>query len=144
MIYVLGILDRKFVKIGFTAEPSPHRRIAELQCGSPFELKYLLGCAGTLLQEQSIHSALTFAFARIRVPMPPNEWYPGKLPFMGEFLDALRLGVGPALAYADSYNDNVRRPRPGTSYDPHLRWATPADDRSDQFRARQRAAWKRR
>ena len=87
MIYVAEILDSKFIKVGFAAG-EVKRRISELQTGCPFEIKILLEVEGTLRQEQSLHSALTKAFGRIRIPCPPNEWYPGKHPFIQRFLDA--------------------------------------------------------
>lgn len=98
MIYALKILDQKFVKIGFT-ESCVQRRIAELQTGNPFEISELFNVPGNLLQEQKMHALLKDAFRITRIPIPPNEWYPGKHPFFRGFLDALQAGADQGVVY---------------------------------------------
>ena len=110
MIYALSILDKKFIKIGYTGQDDVQSRIAELQTGCPYELRVVMLADGTLRQEQSLHGALRTAFTRIRVPMPPNEWYPGRMPFMLGLLDSMRFGVNQAIAHAEKYNRSVRQP----------------------------------
>jgi hypothetical protein len=109
MIYAVEILDRKFVKIGFSANEDVAMRIASLQTGCPFEIKPILTTFGSLLQEQALHASLLVAFNRIRVPVPPNEWYPGLHPFMKEFVEYLRYGPDAALALAEHKNPAVRQ-----------------------------------
>lgn len=109
MIYVATMQGGKFVKIGFTADDTTRRRFASMQTATPFQIDELFTVAGSLRQEQAIHAALKVAFHRIRVPIPGNEWYPGRLPFMQKFLDALRLGPVSAMAVADAYNPSVRQ-----------------------------------
>lgn len=125
MIYALEILDRKFVKVGFSDNEDPSVRISALQTGCPFEIKPILTTYGTLKQEQSLHAALTVAIGRIRIPMPPNEWYPGKIAFMRGFLEYLKYGPDAGLAFAENYNPAVKQPgKKGarTSYEPVIKW----------------------
>lgn len=124
MIYAAEILDNKFVKIGFSDGPDASRRIASLQTGCPFQIKPLFVIPGTLRQEQSLHAALSVAFGRIRIPMPPNEWYPGRNPFFAEFLANLRLGFDVGLAHAEKFNPSVRQSGQAgaRSTEPNIKW----------------------
>lgn len=125
MIYAVEIMDGKYVKVGFSKDENPEKRIAQLQTGNPFEIKLLFTTYGTLIQEQTIHSALTTGFGRIRIAMPPNEWYPGKNPFFQKFLDYLKFGPDAGLAYLDNYNPATKQPGQKdnkTSYEPNIRW----------------------
>lgn len=122
MIYVLEILDKKFVKVGFA--DNVESRIAQLQTGNPFEVKKIFAIEGTLKQEQALHGALQKAFARIRIPMPPNEWYPGLNPFMTEFMENLKYGFDFGLTYAEKYNSSVRQgsTKRDTDLKPNIKW----------------------
>lgn len=125
MIYAVHVLDSKFVKIGFTKSTNIHERIAALQTGCPYEINLLFAVEGTIMQEQTLHKALFDALTRIRIPMPPNEWYAGRGHFMQSFLDELQFGVNNAIAFCDSYNQNVKQPRKGeTSVEPNVKWPT--------------------
>lgn len=110
MIYVAQILDGAFIKVGFSKEEMPDRRISELQTGCPYQITVIFTTNGTLIQEQELHKTLKKAFGRVRIPMPPNEWYPGKNPFFQGFLEYLKYGVDAGLAYLDNYNPCVKRP----------------------------------
>lgn len=109
MIYAIEILDSKFIKIGYSKDEDATRRISELQTGNPYELKLLFTTYGTLIQEQALHSALKVAFGRIRIPMPPNEWYPGKNPFFQGFIEYLKYGPDAGLAYLENYNPALKQ-----------------------------------
>ena len=125
VIYAVEIMDSKFVKIGYSNDEDPGRRLAELQTGNPFEIKLLFTTYGTLMQERALHSSLAVAFGRVRIPMPPNEWYPGKNAFFQGFLEYLKYGPDAGLAYAENYNPNVKQP--GKNKDevkPNIRWPT--------------------
>ena len=125
MIYVVQIQNNKFVKVGFSSDEDPARRVSELQTGNPYEIKVLFTTYGTLKQEQALHTALRTAFGRIRVPMPPNEWYPGKHPFMEGFLEYLKYGPDAGLAYLDNYDPAVKQPgkkKDKTSTEPNIKW----------------------
>lgn len=111
MIYAIHILDQKFVKIGFT-RGGVTGRISSLQTGSPFEICLLEVVEGTLLQEQEVHKALTEMFSRAHIPMPPNEWYPGRNPPMQEFLAALPYGLDAALHVLDVRSSTVKQHSP--------------------------------
>lgn len=127
MIYAVHILEQKFIKVGFTKDEEPDRRVAELQTGNPFEIQVLFTTYGTLMQEQALHSALKVAFGRIRIPMPPNEWYPGRNPFFQGFLEYLKYGPDAGLAYLDNYNPAVKQPgskKHKTSTEPNIKWPT--------------------
>ena len=127
MIYVVQIMNGKYVKVGFSKDERPERRIAELQTGNPFEITLRFTTSGTLMQERALHSALTVAFGRIRVPMPPNEWYPGNHPFMRGFLEYLKYGPDAGLAYAENYNPAVKQSgqkEDRTSIEPNIKWPT--------------------
>lgn len=125
MIYVCSIQEGQWVKIGYHAGDDANDRIAALQTGSPYLISLEFMVDGTLLQEQTLHALLRDAFTRIRVPMPPNEWYPGRPPFMVDFLGWLRLGVQPAVTKAESMS--LRAKHGGASHPPivapNLRWA---------------------
>ena len=122
MIYVASILDGKFVKVGFCKDDDPSVRIAQLQTGNPFKINLVFCVPGTLIQEQAIHSSLRVAFSRIRVPMPPNEWYPGHH-FMREFMKELVLGANVGLAFSEAYNPSVRQfGAKECGQEPNIRW----------------------
>jgi hypothetical protein len=123
VIYVANILDEKFIKVGFAEDVT--KRIAALQTGNPFKINLTFAVEGTLRQEQSIHAALTTAFGRVRIPCPPNEWYPGRHPITRQFMESLRFGALQGLAFAESYNPAVRQPgkKKGGHYEPVLRWS---------------------
>lgn len=123
MIYAVQIINEKFIKIGFSNNDDASERIASLQTGNPYEIKLLFTTFGTLSQEQELHRALTAAFTRIRVPIPPNEWYPGKVPVFQEFLRYLKYGPNAGMAFLDQYNQSVKQPGHGkTSLLPVIRW----------------------
>lgn len=119
------MLDGKFVKVGFSSSETTKQRIAALQTGCPFEITEVFTVPGTLMQEQSIHAALGVAFTRIRIPIPPNEWYPGLNPFFMGFLEALKFGANQGISFAEKYNQNVKQPSkkrgPLTT---NIRWPT--------------------
>jgi hypothetical protein len=127
MIYAVEILDMKFVKIGFSASDDIMVRIAELQTGCPYEIRPVFATYGTLRQELALHDSLLTAFGRVRIPMPPNEWYPGRNPFFVKFLDNLRFGPDMGLAFAEKYNPAIKQPSPRvgkTNVNPNIRWPT--------------------
>lgn len=103
VIYAVQILRQQYVKIGYSSNDDVQKRIAELQTGSPFQITPLFTTEGTLRQEQAIHSVLRAVFAQVFVPMPPNEWYPGRNPVFERFLRELRQGgANHALAHGES------------------------------------------
>ena len=108
MIYVAAIMNGRYVKIGYCRDGTHERRIAALQTGNPFEIVYLFGIEGTLIQEQELHKALRIALGRIRLPMPPNEWYLSRHPFFKGFMEYLKYGAPAGMAYLDNYNPTVR------------------------------------
>lgn len=123
MIYAVHILDRKFVKIGFTASDDVQERISQLQTGNPYFIEPILTVDGSLIQEKELHKTLVKAFTRIRIPIPPNEWYPGKNPFFKGFLDHLKHGANTGLMYLDQYDQSVKQPGKNmTSLEPNLKW----------------------
>lgn len=125
MIYVVEILDQKFIKIGFSKENESARRIAELQTGSPFKINEVFIIDGTLRQEQAIHASMNVAMARCGLPHPPNEWYPGRNPFVQDFIQHLRMGANQGIAFAERYNSSVRQPsvsRGGIDRAPNFKW----------------------
>lgn len=123
MIYVMEILEQKFVKVGFSASESTKNRIAELQTGCPFEIKELFTVDGTIKQEQSLHAAITVAMCRCGLPMPPNEWYPGRNPVMQNILKHLRMGANEGILFAESYNSNVKQPSSVKGpREPNIKW----------------------
>ncbi len=127
MIYAVQILDNKFVKIGYSGDEDATKRIAQLQTGSPFEIKLLFTTYGSLQQEQSLHAALKVAFGRIRIPMPPNEWYPGKNPFFTGFLEYLKYGPDAGLAYLENYNPAIKQGSTKEGKEdvsPNIKWPT--------------------
>lgn len=110
MIYVAEILDGKFVKIGFCADESPQKRLAQLQTGNPYQINLVFAVVGTLRQEQALHSALRVAFDRIFIKTPGNEWYPGRHPFMRNIIAQLGTGgANAAIAFAERYNPAVKQ-----------------------------------
>lgn len=128
MIYVATILNNQFVKIGFTSEDDANNRISSLQTGNPFKINVLFTIQGSISQEQEMHKALYKAFTRIRIPMPPNEWYPGKNFFMQEFLENLVFGFDFGIAYLDKYDSNVKQPSPKReSISVNYKWPNKAD-----------------
>ena len=114
MIYAIHILDQKFVKIGFTDATDISRRMAELQTGCPFELRMLACMPGNLPQEKRLHALLKDAFITIRVPVPPNEWYPGRNQMFQEFLRQLIVGVDQAVLFLDARIDHRGQATPST------------------------------
>lgn len=109
MIYAVEICNKKFVKIGYSANDDLSVRIAGLQTGCPYEIRPILSTFGTLRQEKSLHSSLLVAFHRIRIEIPPNEWYPGRHPFMQEVVEYLRYGPLAALALIENKNPAVKQ-----------------------------------
>lgn len=109
MIYVAEIQQGRFRKIGFCSDENPEFRIAQLQTGCPYQITLLFAVEGTLRQEKSIHAALEKAFARNGIPVPPNEWYPGKHQFFVDFLGALKFGANQGIAWAEKYNPAVKQ-----------------------------------
>lgn len=130
MIYAVEILDKKFVKIGFSANEDIRERIGALQTGCPFEIKEIFTTFGTLRQEKSLHAELSIAFGRIRIPMPPNEWYPGRNPFFTKFLEYLKYGPDAGLALLQNYAPEVRQPgkKGGGVVAPNIRWPSLKQD----------------
>lgn len=125
MIYVVQILDGKFAKVGFSSSETTKQRITALQTGCPFEITEVLTVTGTLIQEQSIHAALGVAFTRIRIPIPPNEWYPALNPFFKSFIEALKFGANQGISFAEKYNQNVKQPSiKRADLKPNMRWPT--------------------
>lgn len=115
MIYVIGILENRYVKIGFCKDESPDKRIAALQTGNPFELQLIACVPGTLRQEQSLHAALNEAFGRSGIAVPPNEWYPGNNKFMKVIIEAVKFGPNYAISVADEYvPSRLRHGKEGT------------------------------
>jgi hypothetical protein len=101
---------------------------------------------GTLRQEKTIHEALTQHFGRIHIPCPPNEWYPGKLPFMQNFIAELRISVSGAIAFADKCSIGNKHwfggivgnpPRPPNDV-PVLCWPKTKTEKKREKRARER------
>ncbi|NWF45388.1 GIY-YIG nuclease family protein [Hydrogenophaga sp. D2P1] len=140
MIYAVHILNSQYVKIGYSGNPDVSKRISELQTGSPFEIKPLFTVDGTLRQEQAIHSVLREVFTQVFVPMPPNEWYPGRMPAFQKFLMELRTGgAANALAHGELYTplQAEKGVRPGSD-DRHnlkvrFKWAKKAESASVQL-----------
>lgn len=124
MIYALEIADRLFVKIGFCVAEDAQKRIAALQTGNPFEIKLIGLTNGTLMQERALHSSLKMAFARLRIPMPPNEWYPGRVQFMRDIVEAMPLGANQMLALSESFSPTMdmgsKKKCPDLT--PNIRW----------------------
>ncbi len=123
MIYIASIQSQKFIKVGYA--DNVQRRLGELQAGCPYQITALAICDGTLRQELSLHAALRQAFGRIRIPMPPNEWYPGKHPIMRGFTEEIRLyGFAAGYSFVERFNPSIKQPglKKGGSFDPVLRW----------------------
>ena len=109
MIYVVEVLDMKFVKIGYSANEDVQQRIKQLQTGNPFQIKPIVSVDGTLLQEQTIHHELETAFGIVMIPVPPNEWYPGRMPLIRGFIEALRFGANQSIAYLQKWQPEFKR-----------------------------------
>lgn len=126
MIYVLEILGGRYVKVGFTSSNDISNRISQLQTGCPFEIKVLALCDGTLRQEKSLHDSLSRSFFRIRIPHSPNEWYPGKNPFMRKFINEIRFGgFNAGFTYSNTYHSNVKQPSPKKlEMESNVKWPT--------------------
>lgn len=129
MIYVVQIQGGKYIKVGYSKADSSCERIAALQTGSPYQIEELFCVDGTLMQEKALHSALRSAFARVMMPMPPNEWYPGKNHFFKEFLSNLKFGFDMGLSFIEKYNVSVKQPsvknrvkKKTSNYEPNIRW----------------------
>lgn len=110
MIYALEIDGHKYVKIGFSSNESSAARIASLQTGCPYHISEVVTTWGTIRQEKAIHAALSVMFQRARIPVPANEWYPGKHPLMVGFIQALASGPDVALSFAEKHNPAVKQP----------------------------------
>jgi hypothetical protein len=136
MIYAVHVLRLQYVKIGYTQHEDVSRRIAELQTGSPFQIAPLLTLRGSLVEEKALHSALDAMFAQLHVPTPPNEWYPGRHPVFNRFLNELKFGVQPGLAFCEAQiaRGLERGVRPGTperhNVKPRRKWATGIDQKA--------------
>lgn len=128
MIYVVHILDQKFVKVGFTSDEDVSVRIAQLQTGCPFEIKELFTVEGTLRQEKAIHTSLGVAFGRIRIPVPPNEWYPGRNAFFQSFMENMRYGAEFGLSFSEKYNPSVKQPSTKRQTDTSTNYKWPTKD----------------
>ena len=111
MIYVVEILDWRFAKVGYSADPDISKRIAQLQTGCPFEIKLGLSIEGTLSQEKTLHSLLDDAFGSMGHLIPPNEWYPGRSDFFKEFCESLSYGFNFALAVCAKFSQASRANR---------------------------------
>jgi len=123
MIYAIQILDGKFVKIGFSASETTQSRIASMQTGCPFEITEIFTVDGTIRQEKEIHKTLLCAFAKIKVPVPPNEWYPGQNPVFVGFLKALEISANQGISYCDEIVRKFERPGEKTVFDePNIKW----------------------
>ena len=112
MIYAVGVLENKFVKIGYCKDKNINTRVGQLQTGNPYEIVPILSVEGTLRQEQAMHAALSVAFARIGIPVPPNEWYPARQPFFLQFLANLKDGANVGLSWAEKYNPSIKQYSP--------------------------------
>lgn len=115
----------KYVKVGYSKDEDATKRIATLQTGNPFEITLLFTTYGILKQEQSLHGALRVAFGRVRIPMPPNEWYPARNPFFQGFLEYLKFGPDAGLAYLENYNPAIKQPgkkKDRESTEPNIKW----------------------
>ena len=137
MIYAVQILNLQFVKIGYSANDDVARRIAELQTGCPFKIAPVFTVSGSIRQEKALHSALFAAFAQVRIPIPPNEWYPGRNQFFKQFLDALKFGADMGLAHCDKfgYLQNCNGIKKGMTVErhnlkPNIRWVPKADPKA--------------
>jgi len=115
MIYVLQIEDHRFVKIGFTSSSDVSGRVATLQTGCPYEIKPVMTVDGSLAEEKSLHRELELALGMLRLPAPPNEWYPGKHFFMRLVLAELRFGAQTAITFIRAYLESRRCGRSGES-----------------------------
>lgn len=124
MIYVLEVGDRHYVKIGYCKNKDVSERVKQLQTGCPFEIKVVLVIEGTLRQEKSLHAALNNAFARIRIPTPPNEWYPGRHVVMLGFVDNLKFGFDFGFKFICGFDGNMKRvsPRKPPAEKPNFEW----------------------
>lgn len=109
MIYVVSIQGGKFVKVGYTKSDELAKRIAELQTASPYEIKASAVCEGSLKQEKTLHYMLFRAFNRIRIPHPPNEWYPGKVKFMRDFINHLSISFDSAYSFLCKYQPETKQ-----------------------------------
>lgn len=133
MIYAVSILKRQFVKVGFSANDDVARRISELQTGCPFKIDPVLTTFGNIQQEKRVHAALSMCFAQIRLPMPPNEWYPGRNGFFKEFLDYLKYGPEAAVAFCEHYDPAIgfrgvrADSKPRSMWTPNYKWPVRAD-----------------
>ena len=143
VIYAVEILDQMYVKIGYSKAENVQTRLANMQVDCPFQIKIVALVEGSLMQELALHASLRVAFGRIRVPMPPNEWYPGRLPFMAEFLKQMRLfGANTAMAFSEKYNSAIKQPGFGggspSDFLPIIRWPeTPTRRKSRKQKERE-------
>lgn len=110
------------MKIGFSGGEDSAARIASLQTGCPFQIKELFNTFGTLRQEKALHSALRVGFGRVRIPIPPNEWYPGRNPFFQSFLEHLKYGPDAGFVFLDKYNPAIKQPGKKSRGEPNIKW----------------------
>lgn len=103
MIYVAEVLDKKFVKFGFSGDEDVSKRLSALQTGCPFQINLVTSVPGTLKQEKSLHAALNDALSMMGLPSPPNEWYPGRHGFIQRVISEIRFGVDAAIGFANQF-----------------------------------------
>lgn len=121
MIYCLEILNFRYIKFGFTSKDDLSKRIASLQTGCPFQIRAVAFVDGELRQEKELHKCLQNAFAQANIPIPPNEWYPGRSTIAKHVLEMLTQnggGINRVLCHLDKY-DPVNDVN---SKDPYLVW----------------------
>lgn len=133
MIYAVEILGRMFIKFGFCKADDAQARIATLQTANPFEIRLVGLTEGTLMQEKALHSSLTSAFARLRIPMPPNEWYPGRVQFMRDMVEVMPFGAGQMLALSEKFSPTLDMGSQKKNKDllPNIRWPTISERRNE-------------
>jgi len=127
MIYVMQIDDHRFIKIGFTAGDDVSKRIATLQTGCPYEIFPVMTVDGSISDERALHQEMGDALARLNLPSPPNEWYPGKHFFVRLVLAELRYGARTAIEFIRGYIETKRGGEPASRV-PRTTW-TPAKDK---------------
>lgn len=112
MIYCLEILNFKYIKFGFTSKNDLTQRISSLQTGCPFEIKPVFFIEGTIKQEKELHKTLSIAFGRMNIPIPPNEWYPGRNTASKHALEMItqkRGGINHAISCLDKWNPSLNQ-----------------------------------
>lgn len=127
MIYVMQVDGHRFIKIGYTADKDLTARITTLQTGCPYEIFPVMTVDGSLSEERSLHIELADALARLNLPSPPNEWYPGKHFFVRLVLAELRYGARTAIEFIRAYIATKRGNEQATKQ-PRTTW-TPAKEK---------------